>query len=291
MSNDQPIQKPKQVKELKGPTVVRYEEATRFLWGDEESGEVSDFIYGGGSRISSFMYTLRPGGSFRWSKTWKPLYDQYRLYYVYQGMLIGHEPESGQIAVAQEGEAIYWQGNKYHFCYNFGPKEALILDVWAPGGFPLDLAEVEDSRQKPDLKEVVNGRFDLLGQWPKARPAFEQNSWHQGDMMTLRRADCLHVLSGIKNPILVDLFASTEEFTAGYIELQPAVMADGETHPGDEALFVTRGRLNVYLPDTYDWIELNPKDSFFIPEGIMHRYCNHTHEPVEFFFTVAPHYR
>lgn len=291
MSNDKLIQKPKGVKELKGPTVIRFEEATRFLWGDEESGEVSDFIYGGGTRISSFMYALRPGASFRWSETWKPLYNQQRLYYVYQGSLVGHEPESGQIAVAQEGEAIFWKGNKYHFCYNFGQTEALILDVWAPGGFPVDRAEVEESRQKPDLKEVINGRFDLLGQWPMARPAHEQQSWNQGDMMTLRRADCLHVLSGAKNPILVALFASTDEFTAGYVELQPGVMADGETHPGDEALFVTRGRLNVYLPDTYDWIELNPKDSFFIPEGVTHRYCNHTHEMAEFFFTVAPRYR
>ena len=56
MTADKPIQKPRgPIKELKGPTVVRYDEATRFLWGDSEGGQVNDLIYGGGRRISSFM--------------------------------------------------------------------------------------------------------------------------------------------------------------------------------------------------------------------------------------------
>ena len=68
-------------------------------------------------------------------------------------------------------------------------------------------------------------------------------------------------------------------------------MTDSEEHPGDEAIFATRGRLNVYLPDTFDWYELHPKDSLFIPEGTRHQYCNMSDEPVEFFFAVAPRYR
>ena len=291
MSNEKVIQKPKGLKALQEPAVIRYEEATRFLWGDEESGLVSDFIYGGGSRISSFMYSLRPGGSFRFSKTWKPKYDEHRLYYVIQGALVGHEPESGQVAVAQEGEAIFWKGDKYHFCYNVSEKETLILDIWAPGGFPLDVAEIDTSRLQPDPKNIINGRFDLLGEWPMARHEFEQRSRQQGDMMTLRRADCLHVLSGEKHPILVDLFASTDEFTVGYIDLLPGVTSDGEVHPGDEALFVTHGQLNVYLPETYDWFELHPRDSMFIPEGVVHRYFNQTNMKTEFCFTVVPRYQ
>ena len=292
MTEDKPIQKPRgPIKELKGPTVVRYDEATRFLWGDSEGGQVNDLIYGGGSRISSFMYTLPPGGSFRASKTWKPKYDEHRLYYVYEGMLVAHEPETGQIAVAHEGESIFWKGDKYHFCYNPGQKETVILDVWAPGGFPLDLVELELSLQKPDLEEIVNGRFDLLGKWPMSRPQYEKESWNNGDMMTITRADCLHVLSGHDHPLLVDIFCSTEEFTNGYIDVPPGFLSDGEAHPGDEALFVTRGRLNVHLPETHDWFELHERDSMFIPEGVVHRYCNYTHEPLEIFFTVVPNYR
>jgi hypothetical protein len=31
-----------------GPTLVRAADATRFLWGDEASGQVADLIYGRG---------------------------------------------------------------------------------------------------------------------------------------------------------------------------------------------------------------------------------------------------
>jgi gentisate 1,2-dioxygenase len=291
MPENKPIQAAKGVKPLVGPTLIRYEEATRFLWGDEESHQVSDWVYGGGARTSSFMYSLRPGEYFKSSKMWKPLYDEHRLYYVYQGSLAIHDPVSGEVAVAAEGEAIFWRGHKWHFGYNFGMREALILDVWAPGGFPLDVAEIELAGQKPDLEQVVNGRYDLLGRWPAARPEVEEKAWQEGGLVTIRRADCLHLIAGEKNPILVSLFISTEEITVGYVELLPGVMSDPETHPGDQALFVTRGRLNVYLPETYDWFELHPKDSLFIPEGVSHQYCNMSDSSAEFFFTVAPRYR
>jgi quercetin dioxygenase-like cupin family protein len=291
MAKDKHIQAPKGVKQLMGPTLIRYEEATRFLWGDEESHQVSDWIYGGGARTSSFMYSLRPGEYFKHSKIWKPLYNEHRFYYVYQGSLAIHDPESGEVAVAREREAIYWRGNKWHFGYNFGMQEALILDVWAPGGFPLDVAEVEVSKQKPDLAEVVNGRYELLERWPMARQEVEEKAWREGGMVTIRRADCLPLISGESNPTLVSLFISTDEVTAGYRELLPATQSDSEVHPGDEALLVTRGRLNVYLPESYEWFEVHPKDSLFIPEGISHQYCNMSDTPVEFFFTVVPHYR
>lgn len=290
MSENKLLQAPKGVEKLEKPTLIRYEEATRFLWGDEKAGQVSDWIYGSGARIASFMFSLRPGAYFKLSDTWKPLYDQHRLYYVYQGNLAIHNPENGNVAVANEGEAIFWKGNKWHFGYNFGQRETLVLEGVAPVRSP-DVTEIELSLKKPDLPEIVNGRYDLLGKWPAEREKVETTKWREGDMVTIRRADCLHLIMGEENPILVSLFVSTGEVTSGYIELLPGKMSDRETHPGDEAIFVTRGRLNVHLPDTYDWFEVNPQDSLFIPEGIDHQYCNMSDKLVEFFFAVAPRYR
>jgi gentisate 1,2-dioxygenase len=290
MAKGKVLQAPKGVRKLEEPTLIRYSEAVRFLWGDEKSGQVSDWIYGSGARIASFMFSLRPGAYFKLSDTWKPLYDQHRLYYVYQGNLVIHDPEHGDVAVANEGDAIFWTGNKWHFGYNFGQRETLILEAVAPPRSP-DLTEIETSLKKPDLPAVVNGRYDLLGKWPAVRPEVEAQKWREGGILTIRREDCLHLIAGEENSILVSLFVSTEEVTAGTIDLLPGKMSDRESHPGDEAIFVTRGRLNVYLPDTYDWFELHPQDSLFIPEGVNHQYCNMSDEPLEFFFAVAPRYR
>jgi mannose-6-phosphate isomerase-like protein (cupin superfamily) len=278
----------KNLKKLAGPTLIRYSEATRFLWGDEESHQVSDWYYGAGERISAFMFSLRPGEYFRYSRNWKTLYDQQRLYYVLQGSIAIHDPQSGEVAWAEAGEAIYWHGNKWHFGYNFGQQETLILEGCVP---PQTEPEIITSPRKPDLAEIVNGRYDLLGKWPAERFTARERAAREGGLLTIRRADCLRLIAGDKTPTLVSLFVSTELMTAGVIELGVGKMADVESHPGDEALVCTAGRLNVYLPESYDWFELHPKDSLFIPEGTPHQYCNMSDQPLGFFFTVAPRYR
>lgn len=287
-----PIQAPKNVQRLgREPALIRYGEATRFLWGDEESHQVSDWVYGRGERIAAFMFSLRPGECFKWSKTWKPRYDQHRLYYVLQGELAIHDPQSGEVAVAGEGEAIFWQGNKWHFGYNFGSRETLILEGVAPPERSADTPEIEMSLEKPDLAQLVNGRYELLGKWPAERPRARDAAWREGGMVRIGRQECLHLICGEKTPLLVSLFVSTEVLTAGHLEILPGKMGDSEAHPGDEALFVIRGRLNVYLPDTYDWFEVNPKDSLYLPEGTRHQYANMSDAPLAFFFAVSPRYR
>jgi gentisate 1,2-dioxygenase len=291
MSDAEPIQAPKGVRRFTEPTLVRYEEATRFLWGDEESHQVYDWIYGSGEHLSSLIFSLRPGEYFRYSKTWKPLYNQDRFYYVYQGNLAIHDPGSGEVAVASEGEAIYWRGNKWHFGYNFGQRETLVLDWAAPRERAGNVPEIEVSRKKPDLPEIVGGQYELLGQWPMERNRVQDTAWREGGMVTIGREHCLHLISGAEKPTLVSLFVSTPVITAGVIDLRPGHMAEGEAHPGDEVLFATRGRLNVYLPKTYDWFELQPKDSLYLPEGVTHQYANYSDEPIQLVFAVAPKYR
>lgn len=291
MAGKKPIQAPKGTRHFTEPTLVPYSEATRFLWGDEESHQVYDWVYGRGDRLSSLIFSLRPGEYFKSSKTWRPLYDQDRFYYVLQGNLAIHDPVSGEVAVANEGEAIYWSGKKWHFGYNFGQRETLVLDWAAPPERAVDVPEVEMSKQKPDLAEPVGGRYDLLDRWPAERPRVETTAWQGGGMVTVRRQDCLHLIAGNNKPTLVSLFISTPVITGGVIDLLPGHMAEAEAHPGDEVLFATRGRLNVYLPDTYDWFELHPRDSLFLPEGVRHQYCNYSDEMAQLVFAVSPHYR
>jgi quercetin dioxygenase-like cupin family protein len=234
---------------------------------------------------------LRPNEYFKSSKTWRPLYDQDRFYYVLQGNLAIHDPASGEVAVATEGEAIYWNGKKWHFGYNFGQQETLVLDWAAPPERAASMPEVEMSRKKPDLTETAGGQYELLGKWPAELPRTRQVAWRDGGMITIQRRDCLHLIAGDKKPALISLFVSTPVITAGIIDLLPGQVVERESHPGDEVLFATQGRLNVYLPESYDWFELHPKDSLFLPEGVTHQYCNYSDQLAQLVFAVSPGYR
>lgn len=291
MAEQKLVQAPKDVRYFKEPMLVRYHEATRFLWGDEESQQVSDIIYGRGDRIASLTFSLAPGGYFKSSKAWKPLFDQHRFYYVVQGSLAIHDPERGEVAVAEACEAIYWRGAKWHFGYNFGQSETVVLDWYAPQERPPHVPEIEFGKTKPELKTVVNGRYDLIGRWPAALIETRDQLLRDGGMVTLGKRDALHLIVGDMAPAMASLYVSTDVMTAGVMELRPGSKTGPESHPGDEVLYVTAGRLHVYLPDSYDWFEVHPRDSVFLPEGIRHQYWNYGDQPTAFAFCVAPHYR
>lgn len=291
MAETKPVQAPKRARYFTEPTLVTRQEATRFLWGDEESHFVADLVYGRGDRLAGLIYKLAPGESFGSSKTWRPLYDQDRYYYVVEGELTIQDPETGDVAVAQAGEAVYWRGARYHYGYNFGTSEVFVLDWYAPQERAANVPEIETSVRKRELRERRAGRIDLLGKWPTNALADLQDRYGQGRMVTLSESTALHFVLGEKNPVRMNLFASTEALTAGTFSVRPAVMSEAERHAGDEVLFVTEGCLHVYLPDSYDWFEMHPLDCLYLPEGTAHRYCNNGAVTAKAAFCVAPAYR
>jgi mannose-6-phosphate isomerase-like protein (cupin superfamily) len=285
------IQAPKNVAYFKGPTLVRHYDAVRFLWGDEDSHYVPDLVYGRGDRIAALIYRIGPGNSFKSSKTWRPLYDQDRYYYVVQGTLAIQDPESGDVAVARAGEAVYWRGARYHFGYNFSEEELLVLDWYAPPERAATVPEIEASAKKRDIGTLSDGRTDLLRTWPTSALRDLEQRLSEGRMVTLRNETALHFVHGSKSPLLVNILASTEALTGGTFQLRPSTMADPEQHAGDEVLYALEGCLHVYLPDTFDWFELQPLDCLFLPEGTRHQYCNNGSKIAKGAFCIAPYYR
>jgi mannose-6-phosphate isomerase-like protein (cupin superfamily) len=276
---------------FEGPTLVRRADAKRFLWGDETAHYVSDLIYGRGARVAALVYSLRPGAQFGASDTWKPLYDQHRFYFVVSGSLAIHDPESGEVAVAQAGEAITWRGTRYHYGYNFGTEETVVLDWYAPQEREPDVPEIEISPGKRDVGEVVDGRAELLRSWPDALPATRAGDFQSGGITRVTAAEALHFVHGQKAPMLVSIMASSNDLTAGTISLRPGLMSEPEQHPGDEVLFSLGGNLHVFLPDTGDWFDLEPMDCVYIPEGVRHQYCSYSSTTSTGAFCVVPHYR
>jgi quercetin dioxygenase-like cupin family protein len=273
------------------PLLVRAFEATRVLWGDETSGQVSDLVYGRGNRISGFVYLLGPGHWFGSSDTWKPLYDQHRLYYVVQGTLAVHDPESGEVAVAGPGEGVTWHGERYHYGYNVGTDEVIVLDWFAPAERPPDAPEIEYSPSKRAVSEVVGGRYELLGSWPDARAAEMQRREESGGMLTVGPQNALQLVHGTKQPLLVSILTSGPDLTGGVFSVRGGTHSEPESHPGDEVVFAVSGKLNVHLPETGDWFELNRLDCLYLPEGTVHEYWSYGAETAQAMFCVSPGYR
>lgn len=285
-----PVNAPKGVANFDRPQLVRVTEAARFLWGDEKSGQVADLIYGRNSKISALIFKLKPGGFFRSSDTWKAFFDQDRYYFVIKGQLTIQDPESGEIVTARAGEVIYWRGAKWHFGFNFTSEETAVLDWYAPQERPPHVPEVEFAKTKPSAVHGHPGRLDLLRHWPETLSSSSEIAYRTGGVVRITQADALGFIFGDAHPTLESLFVSSSALTAGTVSLTAGSRSENRVHPSDKVIFNLEGRLHVYLPDTYEWFELNEWDVLYLPPNTPHQYWNYTERTAEFAFMVVPDY-
>jgi quercetin dioxygenase-like cupin family protein len=290
MADEKPKNAPKHVNPLKGPTVVRHRDASRFLWGDQKSGEVADIVYGRNGKIATLIYKLKPGGYFKSSDSWKSFFDQHRFYYVLKGELAIKDPETGETAVAHAGEAVHFRGARWHFGYNFTADECVVLDWYGPQERPPHVTELEFGVTKPKFHTEKPGRSELLGKWPDALATVRAEAATAGGMVTVTKRDALPFIYGDHNPVLEMLFVSTKELTAGTVDLMAGARSDDRSHPSDKVIFVTGGKLHVYLPESFDWFELDEWDMLYLPPNTRHQYWNYTDRPLSLAFLVVPNY-
>lgn len=269
-----------------GPAHIPYETVTRHLWGDEESGEVSDWIYVSSDRIHQLVFGLPPGGSFRHSDSYRTVFAADELLYVLQGEMALSNPETGEVQRVRSGEAAFFRRDTWHHAFNFSAKPLRVLEYFAPP--PAQGSSGAYAQTRPNLTEPRYAREDLLERWPMAQAEAEAGF----TMRVLRETDLLWRLEGEEQQLLVGIMAATEHVTVARMKLMAGKRSGVQVHGGDEALYLLAGRLNVRVPDNDGprWFELKPGDGFYVPQGRPHQYYNMFDAPAEFLCGVAPRY-
>ena len=183
------------------PRLLRHADVERYIWGDDESGHVVDWYHRNSDKLIVSLFSLAPGARWTHSETHKSFYDADEGYYILQGSLTFHNPATGEVQVVNEGEALHFRRHTFHYGYNFGAEQVLIVAGFAP--LPDDLTDAETlGSAAPQFDAPVGGRYDLLGGWPwNAAEAKETEV-----IKVLTRRDWLHVIQGVKTPVRVSLF-------------------------------------------------------------------------------------
>jgi quercetin dioxygenase-like cupin family protein len=262
------------------PTAIPKADALRYLWGDGESGEVADWIYASSDKIHMIVYGLPPGGACLHSDAHRTVFGADLTYHVLEGTLVLTNPEIGEVRVAQEGETILFRRDTWHHIAAHDVRKLRVLEFFAPP--PSTGTSRKYAQQQPYLEQSRHNDDSLLGVWPT--PTREPTLHHR------RESDVLWRLDG---DALVGIIASTEHLTVGSLSLMPGKRSAVEAHGGDECLYVSEGTLHVRTFDApgTGWLELQPGDGFFCPEGASHQYFNVGDEPAKAVFGVAPRWR
>jgi quercetin dioxygenase-like cupin family protein len=263
-----------------GPATIPYASAVRFLWGDDVSGEVSDWIYASTDLIHMLVWALPPGGRCLHSDTHRTVFGADVTYFVLGGTLVLANPETGEVRVAEVGEAVLFRRDTWHHIFSHGVDQLRVLEFFAPP--PSTGTSRKYAQTRPPLEEVRHANDDLLGQWPPELPEPTLHHRTASDILWRRDGDAL-----------VGITVSTEHLTVGTLSLLPGQHGDPEEHGGDETLYVLEGVLNVrtWSDGSEGWHELHPGDGFYCPAGTPHRYSNVGGGIVRAAFGVAPRWR
>ena len=269
-----------------GPAHIPAASAIRHLWGDNISGQVSDWCYVSTDKIHQLVLGLHPGGAFRHSEQYKTRFAADELYYVLSGELALANPETGEVHLAKRDQAIFFRRDTWHHGFSVGSDALRVLEVLSPppskgscGEYALDL---------PDLEIRKYGQDEYLGRWPMA----QAKASAEYTMHVIRDADVMWRLEGKDQSLAVAILVSTEHLTVGKAQIRPGDPSTPRVHGGDLALYVLEGTVHVRLPDRErpNYFECVSGDGFYVPEGVPYQLHNVTDRSSTCLFGVAPNY-
>ena len=270
------------------PAHIPYGSVTRYLWGDDEAGRVNDWIYASSSKIHQLVFGFPSGNGFTHSESFRTVFGADEVLIVLQGGMVIANPETGEVQVAEKGDAIFFRKDTWHNAWARHGEELRVLEYFAPP--PSTGTSGKYAQSKPYVDKPSYERAQLIGNWPMHRAEAEKT----GHFTLLAPRDRLWSLSGGSAGCLTGIIASTDQLTAGEIRIAPGSRSDVLRHGGDASYYAADGRLNILLPDSEkagNWFELAPGDGFFVPEGFAYQLHNMGTEEARCYFGAAPKFR
>ena len=246
------------------PHLTSYSETVRYTWGDDQSGQTSDWIYVSTEDVSQVVFGMPSGACYRQSDDFKDAYDSDILWRLLSGEVVVADPDTGEVGRAVAGESFFFQGEMRRFLYSTGAEPARLLEFSVPSA----IASVRHAREHTDSGVVRLAQDEFLGRWPYALREQREASRIQ----VLRPEQMLWRLS--QKEILVGVLVSTPRLTAGEIRLRPGEVTETLGHSGPSTVFVESGLLSVQLPSIGRWLEAAAWDGAYLPPRTEYRFHN-----------------
>ena len=266
-------------------TAIRQRDAVRYTWGDDESGEVLDWLYVSSGSVHQLLFGLAAGASFRHSDQFRTIFAADEVLTVLSGTMMITQPVTGEAHRVETGESVFFRRDTWHHAYALGDQPLRVLEFFAPP--PSAGASGTYARTLPLLTEPRLADDSLIGDVVPGRASQRQDAF-----TVIRRSDVRWRLEeGVPSPVPIGFLASTEHLTVGTVDLVAGQRTAWRTHAGDLCGYVLDAplALGVEGPDARKWFELEPGDGWYVPAGVPYRFSAHD-GATQALFAVAPSY-
>jgi mannose-6-phosphate isomerase-like protein (cupin superfamily) len=254
------------------PTVIRRADTAHHVWGDEQSGLVTDRVYVSSDTLHVLEFELAPGGEFRHSPLNKTVFAADVLYFVREGELTMADPQHGEVQVVEAGAGVLFRRGTWHHGFNPTSDTLRVTEFFAPP--PSRGTASVYARTQPDLEEI-HYRDDRWDQrWPDA--AAEQQAVSR--LQVVRPSNALWSFAADRPSHRVGTLVDTEHLSVAVGRVQAGHVEDLQKVADESLLLVTDGELWVDTRDeeTSQFAPacLLPGDAVFVPRGDQLRVLN-----------------
>ena len=260
-----------------GPARITRADVTRHVWGDQEAGEVNDWIYASTDKVHCLVFGVGPQGSYRHSPEFRTVFGADEYLHVLEGEMILMSPETGHVVHVPTGHGASFGPNTWQHVYAHGGQPLRVLELFAPP--PSAGTSGAHARTRPYL-ERDDWRYHRDEDLAAGRAAPGPFRVHDGHDAMLRYEP--GVLTGVE--------LASEHLTAGWIELSPGGISQQHAHGGDLILFALTPGTYVRASDPAGQVvaELGPEDAMYVPAGSTYDLRNVGGETCRLVFGVAP---
>ena len=260
------------------PTLVRRADIKRHIWGDRQSGLVSDWLYASTDKLHVIEFGLASGRWFRHSPTFRTVFAADEILHVLSGAMLASNPQTGEVVECLAGESLFFRRDTWHHVRAQGSEPLRVLEFFAPP--PSQGTSGAYAQTQRYLDSPIYARDELLGQY--------SGNAANTTLHRIAPRDCALRLEG---EILVALLVSTEHLTVAELQVPAGAIGEKTAHGGDAMLIGTSGELMVrtqWKSQTASF-ELNPRDAVFLPQQASYEVLSFS-GPARAMLGVAPRY-
>lgn len=252
-----------------GPTIIRRQDAAHHVWGDRESGFVTDRVLVSSRNLHVLEFELPPHGEFRHSALNPTVFAADVLYFVLEGEMVLADPRTGEVARVPAGTGRLFHRDTWHHGFNPGRSTLRVVEFFSPP--PSQGTASDYSRRQPAPGRLRYRDDRWAGRWPEASGERTRSL----SFITADPADGLWCFRDTQPSHLQSIIVDTDFLRVVQGTVQPGHVEDFAVVEMESLLVVTAGELWVDIWDESVGYRattaLSEGDAAYLPAGCRER--------------------
>ena len=237
------------------PTHIKYKSMETYMWGDDETGKVKDWIYVSNDSLHQIIFGMDSNSKFKHSDQYRTIFGADELLYVLSGLLIINNPETGETHKIRKGESVFFKKDTWHHAFNYSNEYLQVLEFFSPP--PITGTSGAYAKQKKLLENSIYTRNDKIN----SNLPFK----NQDTFKIIKESDYVWSLEGPNQETLIGTMVKSDFLDVRMITIRAGQKSHTFQFDKNTTYLSLNDNLKVGLVNNDSEYVLNKQDGLYFP--------------------------